>query len=146
MYVLTTVFFKWYICLQPLTHVRLYPCPLSILPINNMLSIIIPTSHLDHLIVCTQHKVAADVCLQGSFNQSAHQCRLIRLLVCLGCAGLSEFSNTICSRCRKSAKYETCATNYVIRESRPQFENWTMARVYVRSLTCSTMYQKAPFG
>ena len=33
----------------------------------------------------------------------------------------------------------------VIRESPPQFENRIMARVYVRSITRSTMYQKAPF-
>ena len=32
-----------------------------------------------------------------------------------------------------------------IRESPPQFENRIMARVYVRSITRSTMYQKAPF-
>ena len=31
------------------------------------------------------------------------------------------------------------------RESPPQFENRNMARVYVRSNTRSTMYQKAPF-
>ena len=33
----------------------------------------------------------------------------------------------------------------LIRESPPQFENRIMARVYVRSITRSTMYQKAPF-
>ena len=33
-----------------------------------------------------------------------------------------------------------------IRESPPQFENRIMARVYVRSITRSTMYQKAPFS
>ena len=33
----------------------------------------------------------------------------------------------------------------IIQESPPQFENWIMARVYVRSITRSTMYQKAPF-
>ena len=32
-----------------------------------------------------------------------------------------------------------------IRESPPQFENRIMARVYVRSIMRSTMYQKAPF-
>ena len=32
-----------------------------------------------------------------------------------------------------------------IRESLPQFENQIMARVYVRKITRSTMYQKAPF-
>ena len=32
-----------------------------------------------------------------------------------------------------------------IQESPPQFENPIMARVYVRSTTRSTMYQKAPF-
>ena len=32
-----------------------------------------------------------------------------------------------------------------IRESPPQFENRIMAQVYVRSITHSTMYQKAPF-
>ena len=31
------------------------------------------------------------------------------------------------------------------RESQPQFENQIMARVYVRSITHSTMYQKASF-
>ena len=30
-------------------------------------------------------------------------------------------------------------------ESPPQLENQIMARVYVRSITRSTMYQKAPF-
>ena len=30
-------------------------------------------------------------------------------------------------------------------ESRPQFENRIMVQVYVRSITRSTMYQKAPF-
>ena len=34
---------------------------------------------------------------------------------------------------------------YHIRESPPQFENRIMARVYVRSIMRSTMYQKAPF-
>ena len=34
---------------------------------------------------------------------------------------------------------------YLIRESPPQFENRSMARVYVRSITRSTMHQKAPF-
>ena len=33
----------------------------------------------------------------------------------------------------------------LIRESLPQFENRIMARVYVRSITRCTMYQKAPF-
>ena len=33
----------------------------------------------------------------------------------------------------------------IIRESLPQFENQIMARVYVRSIMRSTMYQKAPF-
>ena len=33
----------------------------------------------------------------------------------------------------------------VIQESRPQFQNRIMAPVYVRSITRSTMYQKAPF-
>ena len=33
---------------------------------------------------------------------------------------------------------------YIIRESSPQFENRIMARVYVRSITRSIMYQKAP--
>ena len=33
----------------------------------------------------------------------------------------------------------------VIWESPPQFENRIMARVYVRSIMRSTMYQKAPF-
>ena len=33
-----------------------------------------------------------------------------------------------------------------IRESPPQFENRIMARVYVKSIICSTMYQRAPFG
>ena len=32
-----------------------------------------------------------------------------------------------------------------IRRSPPQFENRIMARVYVRSITRSIMYQKAPF-
>ena len=32
-----------------------------------------------------------------------------------------------------------------IRESPPQFKNQIMAHVYVRSITGSTMYQKAPF-
>ena len=32
-----------------------------------------------------------------------------------------------------------------IRESPPQLENRIMARVYERSITRSTMYQKAPF-
>ena len=32
-----------------------------------------------------------------------------------------------------------------IRESPPQFENRIMARVNIRSITRSTMYQKAPF-
>ena len=31
------------------------------------------------------------------------------------------------------------------RESPPKFENQTMARLYVRSIMRSTMYQKAPF-
>ena len=33
----------------------------------------------------------------------------------------------------------------LIMESPPQFENRIKARVYVRSITRSTMYQKAPF-
>ena len=33
--------------------------------------------------------------------------------------------------------------HYIIRESPPQFENRIMARVYVRSITRSTMYQKS---
>ena len=33
----------------------------------------------------------------------------------------------------------------IIRESPPKFENRIMAKVYVRSITRSTMYQKAPF-
>ena len=32
-----------------------------------------------------------------------------------------------------------------IRESPPQIENRIMARVYVRSITRSSMFQKAPF-
>ena len=36
-------------------------------------------------------------------------------------------------------------TGCLIRESPPQFENRIMARVYVRSITRSNMYQKAPF-
>ena len=32
-----------------------------------------------------------------------------------------------------------------IQESQPQFENQIMAWVYVRGITCSTMYQKTPF-
>ena len=32
-----------------------------------------------------------------------------------------------------------------IQESPPQFENQIMAQVYIRSITRSTMYQKAPF-
>ena len=35
-------------------------------------------------------------------------------------------------------------TMHRIRESPPQFENRIMARVYVRTITRSTMYQKAP--
>ena len=34
---------------------------------------------------------------------------------------------------------------YLIQESPPQFQNQFMAWVYVRSITHSTMYQKAPF-
>ena len=37
---------------------------------------------------------------------------------------------------------EKCSS---IRKSQPQFENRIMARVYVRSIVGSTMYQKAPF-
>ena len=36
-------------------------------------------------------------------------------------------------------------SSFYIRESPPQFENQIMARVYVRSIMRSTMYQKAPF-
>ena len=36
-------------------------------------------------------------------------------------------------------------TGETIRESPPQFENRIMVRVYVRSITRSTMYQKASF-
>ena len=32
-----------------------------------------------------------------------------------------------------------------IQESPPQFENRIMARVYIRNITRSTMFQKAPF-
>ena len=34
---------------------------------------------------------------------------------------------------------------YLIRESPSQFENRIVPRVYIRSITHSTMYQKAPF-
>ena len=36
--------------------------------------------------------------------------------------------------------------NWYIRESPSQFENQIMPRVYIRSITGSTMYQKAPNG
>ena len=36
-------------------------------------------------------------------------------------------------------------TQNIIQLSLPQFENWLMAWVYVRSIMGSTMYQKAPF-
>ena len=42
----------------------------------------------------------------------------------------------------------TCLPPYpylFIRESLPRFENRIMARMYVRSIRRSTMYQKAPF-
>ena len=39
----------------------------------------------------------------------------------------------------------TKAKMQLIRESPPQFEDRIMARVYVRSIIRSTMYQKAPF-
>ena len=34
---------------------------------------------------------------------------------------------------------------FLIQESLSQFENQIMPRVYIRSITRSTMYQKAPF-
>ena len=37
------------------------------------------------------------------------------------------------------------ALGTIIRESPSQFKNRIMAQVYVRSITRSTMYQKAPF-
>ena len=44
-------------------------------------------------------------------------------------------------KCSPDTESQECS----IRESPPQFENRIMARVYVRSITRSTMYQKAPF-
>ena len=43
------------------------------------------------------------------------------------------------------ARIVHCMGTQVIRESPPQFENRIMTRVYVWSITRSTMYQKAPF-
>ena len=63
----------------------------------------------------------------------------------------------ICSRCdtchvlflillqQNVSLLGTVARTVVIRESPPQFENRIKARVYVRSITHSTIYQKAPF-
>ena len=45
----------------------------------------------------------------------------------------------------KSCSIRQFLTSQIIRESLPQFENRIMARVYVRSITRSTMCQKAPF-
>ena len=38
-----------------------------------------------------------------------------------------------------------CSVILALGESPPQLENRIMARVYVRSMMLSTMYQKAPF-
>ena len=45
----------------------------------------------------------------------------------------------------KSCSSRQFLTSQIIRESPPQLENRIMAQVYVRSITRSTMYQKARF-
>ena len=42
-------------------------------------------------------------------------------------------------------KQSVLSSSAGIRESQPQFKNQIMARVYVSSITRSTMYQKNPF-
>ena len=51
----------------------------------------------------------------------------------------------ICEKRNKEGLPGSTMKDSFIQESLPQFENRIMARVYVRSITPSTMYQKAPF-
>ena len=89
-----------------------------------------------------------DMCLSFTFITRA--CRLFTkkktFVFVLRCGSWSPlwFRGRL-SREEGAGCFALCCVCLLFRESPPQFENRIMARVYVRSITRCTMYQKDPF-